>query len=424
MIRNCRVWAGVALVVVLVTTPGAVAGEAQGGAEAYYGWMQRALIGIWEDVPEISRSAEAAAGLFVEEDWDLGAWGDLSFVYEFINRAGGVMPIVFPVKPGEGKRPLLVLYAPHEGDLEGDREAIAACREHGDRVIIFARPEVVARAEALGMRFDEIMPNHAAARGGLFEAQGGAWVVPTDPLSNIVVMWTWVGEFVGACTRRGKMPTMWQSVMVPGALARDNKFRKHRFHTYTPTAVPPGWAGRRYLRDLRASLITLRYLEGNRLRLAAEMAWAARQQGHALWAGSNVHCFTQLLGRPGDPGYFRPLNTANWWDMRKLPDFQPGDFALCIAYDGPWEGKAAQNWAERARAAGVQLAWSFTDYKPEAVAGLPPGELFINQRWELGDGLVQFPGYDIKVLPPSGVIEQAILWMIEAEYRELLEGRG
>ena len=54
------------------------------------------------------------------------------------------------------------------------------------------------------------------------------------------------------------------------------------------------------------------------------------------------------------------------------------------------------------------------------IAGLPPDELYIDQRWELGDGQVQLPGYDIKILPPSGVIELAILWMVEAEMVDMI----
>ena len=411
----------VVLVMLVMPTAGATAAGAVGasGAEAYYGWLRSALVGLWQERPEITESASEAARRFVEGDWDLGAWGDTPFVYEFINRAGGVMPIVFPVKPGEGAHPLVVLYAPREDQLEEDWQGLRALRQHGDVVIAFTRPALVARAAAAGVRFDGVIDNQAAEHGGLFRGEDGkSWIVPTDPVGSIMAMWTWVGEFVGACTRLGKMPTMWQSVMVPGGVQRDTKFRKHRYHTYKPAPVPAGEVGERYLREVRSSLITLCYLEGDRIRLAAETARAARAQGHGLWAGGNGHSFTKLLGGPHDPGIFVPVNRELWWDMRKLPDFQPGDFVLCIGYDAPFEGKAYQNWAERARAAGAQLAWSFTDYNREASAGLPPGELYINQRWALGDAVVQFPGYDIKVLPPSGVIGQAVLWMIEAEMVE------
>ncbi|NLO72966.1 MAG: hypothetical protein GX100_02505 [candidate division WS1 bacterium] len=387
-----------------------------GGAAAYYQWLQTALIGVWEDVPQISASATQAAQLFVAHDWNLGAAGDISFIYEFINRAGGVMPIVFPVKPGEGEQPQIILFAPREDQLEQDWEQVRACQRHGDRVIAFVRPEILAQALAAGVHFDEALSNHAAPHGGLFLASDGQeWIVPTDRVGNIIALWAWIGEFVAACTRLGQMPTMWQSVMVPGARERNPKFRPHRFHTYAPVPVPAGWAAREYLRSLRSHLITLHYLEGSRMRLAAELALATSRQGHTLWAGGTGHSFTGLIGCPHDPGLFQPLNPARWWDMRKLPDFAPGDLALCIGYDGPFAGEAYHQWAERARAAGVRLIWSFTDYHPEVLASLPPDEFFINQRWALGDAVVPFPGYDVKLLPPSGVLGEAVLWMITAE---------
>ena len=44
-----------------------------------------------------------------------------------------------------------------------------------------------------------------------------------------------------------------------------------------------------------------------------------------------------------------------------------------------------------------------------------PGEMYINQHWAMGDSLVTVPGYDVKILPPSGVIEDAVYWSINAE---------
>jgi len=387
-----------------------------GGADSYYQWLQSALVGTWRDLPAITTSATRAAELFLTQDWDVGAAGDISFIYEFINRAGGLMPIVFPVKPGEGAHPQIILFAPREGELEQNWEEVRACQRHGDRVIAFTRPGVLAQALDAGVRFEEVLSNHAAPHGGLFLASDGReWIVPTDRVGNMIALWTWIGEFVAACTRQGRMPTMWQSVMVPGARERNLKFRPHRLHTYPPVPVPPGWAGREYLRALRAHLLTLHYLEGSRLRLAAELALATRDQGHTLWAGGTGHSFTGLFGSPHDPALFQPVNTARWWDLRQLPDFQAGDLALCIGYDGPFAGPAYHHWAERARAAGVRLIWSFTDYRPELIASLPPNEFFINQRWTLGDALVQFPGYDVKLLPPSGILGEAVLWMIASE---------
>ena len=404
-------------VVLSLAATGAAASAPAPSADAYYAWLQSALVGTWNDMPAITQSAEEAARLFVGQNYDLGTWRDTSFVFEFLNRAGGVMPIIFPVKPGEGAHRMIILYAPRENHLEEDWAALQAFEKHGDQVIMFTRRGVEPgrNGSPHGLRAGWI-DNHAAPHGGLCLAPDGqTWVLPTDGVGNMIAMWTWVGEFVGACTRLGKMPTMWESVMAPGSIPRDNKFRKHRYQTTTPTPVAPGEGGSMYLRALRPALIDLHYLEAGHIRQVAELALAAKAQGHALYYAGAGHTFSGLQDVPHDPKLFAPSWEGTWWDMRKMPAYQPGDFVLCVGYDSPYEGPASKDWAARARAAGARLAWSFTDYHPELVAGLPPDEIFINQRWALGDALVQFPGYDIQVLPPSGVIAQAVLWMVEAE---------
>ena len=54
--------------------------------------------------------------------------------------------------------------------------------------------------------------------------------------------------------------------------------------------------------------------------------------------------------------------------------------------------------------------------------GMDPGELFVEQHWPFGDCAVQFPGYDIKIIPPSGVAAEAITGMVLAELQTLRAG--
>ena len=42
-------------------------------------------------------------------------------------------------------------------------------------------------------------------------------------------------------------------------------------------------------------------------------------------------------------------------------------------------------------------------------------EVYIDQHWAFGDAVVEVPGYDVKILPTSGVISEAVLWMVCAE---------
>ena len=54
-------------------------------------------------------------------------------------------------------------------------------------------------------------------------------ICPTDTVINIINAWTWTGEFIGACTRQGKMPTVYESYGLPGGRERDVKYKGRCF---------------------------------------------------------------------------------------------------------------------------------------------------------------------------------------------------
>ena len=49
------------------------------------------------------------------------------------------------------------------------------------------------------------------------------------------------------------------------------------------------------------------------------------------------------------------------------------------------------------------------------------GEIHIDAYWRYGDAAVRIPGYDIKVLPASGVVTTAMLWMLHAAAADALK---
>jgi hypothetical protein len=68
--------------------------------------------------------------------------------------------------------------------------------------------------------------------------------------------------------------------------------------------------------------------------------------------------------------------------------------------------------------AGAMLEEFYIAFRGHAASGpsaIPAGETIIWQHWAMGDAVVNVPGYDIKILPPSGVIAEAVLWMTESE---------
>ena len=376
---------------------------------SYTAWLQGCIQALQRDVPAMTPSAEAAARRFVLDGWTLAAWGDEGFVAEITGRAGGLMPID-PVDAAPGKT--IVLLAPRSARLENDLDQARRFAERGDRVILFARRAVLDEAVRAGVRPAAAFDTHAAPHGGLV-ASGDTWLIPTDPPASIAAVWTWTAEFVAACTRLGKMPVMWQSIMAPGSAERNKAHAGKRFEDAAPAPLKPGALGREYLAKLDANVRAVFVGERSALRQAAERAARAQAQGGRLYAYLVGHATALQPGIPGDPGLFSALHAAAGPSGGAL-SLTPSDFVLCVGYDRIPAGESNAEIAEKVRAAGAAVAWSFTDYRPEEVKAVRPGETYIDQRWPLGDAVVTVPGYDVRILPTSGVISCGLYWAINA----------
>jgi hypothetical protein len=47
-------------------------------------------------------------------------------------------------------------------------------------------------------------------------------------------------------------------------------------------------------------------------------------------------------------------------------------------------------------------------------------EILIDCGWKQGDACIELPGYDILIIPPSGVVQTAALWMLVGEAASLV----
>ncbi|MDO8588947.1 MAG: hypothetical protein Q7T82_18125 [Armatimonadota bacterium] len=381
-----------------------------GGSRMYHTWLKGCMKDIRRDVPLITKSAESAARLYVEDEYKVGAWGDPGFVEEFRGRSGGILPISWWVKENATKS--VVLMTLRDDRLSDDLRQASEFQKQGNMVVIFARKTVTKDLEPSATL--SLIDTHAAEHGGLIPL-GDKWLVPTDQPANIAALWTWTGEFIAACTRLGKAPQVWQSMMVPGATERNNKYiadmdqatpRGRLFLEKCPPPFPPGKAARAYLDGVTKNVDEVFSKEGATIRTVASTALQTRANGGGIYAALTGHSLMHEMGCAHDPGLFKPVANA---------DIKPVDFVIGMGYDSILTGKFWKNVAETICPTGAKIAWSFTDYRPDAVKSLLPGEMYINQHWAMGDSLVTVPGYDVKILPPSGVIGDAIYWSINAE---------
>lgn len=388
---------------------------------AYQAWMLSCLDGLQQDLPQITASADTAADLYLNQAHSLLLAGAPGFASEAYGRAGGIMPIEWIKYWRRPDERAAVLYALREEALPEDYQIIRRLVGQGCQVILFARKSLLEEAQKEGIKPLGVVDLHAAAHGGLFAAPDGQWLVPTDPIARMAAEWVWQGEFVAACTRRGKMPAMWKSNGAEEGMVWNNLYRRRRFHDTAPSAVPPGVLGQAYLDAVRRDLRTLYASESGRIVQVAQWAVEARAAGRTAYTFSNGHGALLDPGSPHDPRYFRQLSTEEY-TVDPAVTLAPGDVILYIGQGGmpvEWGAFANRDVPGDWRKAGVKLAWSFgnlwTREFCRQVALIKPDEPFLDQHFAYADASVWIEGYPMGILPDSGITSEAVLWLATAE---------
>ncbi|MBN1291494.1 MAG: hypothetical protein JXB48_06610, partial [Candidatus Latescibacteria bacterium] len=199
------------------------------------------------NVSLMAKPAEAAAKrlisggrLFITDDESLFLSGDdkvriseAGVVYTIHDQSGGFVAEACHRAGGLGfSEPLsdevnltaadVVLIGTLDLHPEEQRAHITAIKQKGTLVIVFGSGE-----SSVAPMADFVIDNGLSA--GLVPVFDIGTYKPTGPLAgiaNIINMWTYTAELVSACTRQGKMPTLWQSMFVPGAEARNERIGK------------------------------------------------------------------------------------------------------------------------------------------------------------------------------------------------------
>ena len=191
----------------------------QAGADRFLSWLDCCIARTAAHVPELISSAQEAAARYGRDGQEIGLFGDEGLVSEAYGRSGGLMRVSSPTRVAAPDWQGVVLCFPREGRLADDLARISELAHAGRHIVIFGRSGIRAAAEACGLGPHAFVTCHATAEGGLLPDRDRGWVVPTLPAAAIVALWAWLGEFVAACTRAGRMPVMYQSYDVGGSPA-------------------------------------------------------------------------------------------------------------------------------------------------------------------------------------------------------------
>lgn len=241
----------------------------------------------------------------------------------------------------------------------------------------------------------------------------GQATYPFLSLQNLVLLWAFTGELVAACSRKGYMPAMFQSVLVPGARQRNADIGSSRFHqTHTVSPVSSEVLGNRYIDHIQACLSRVCDREIEAIQKVAQACVDVREGGHHIYAYLISHFPVFQAGAPGDPQFMMPLETLRGEtpDESELESkLQAGDLFFFLGY----YRRPAKAYAI-AREKKCQIVEIITGTDAPALEGLEP-DYVIHPGWHYTDSLVDVPGYDVRILPASGIMQSAIYWAVLGE---------
>jgi hypothetical protein len=240
---------------------------------------------------------------------------------------------------------------------------------------------------------------------------------PLVSLQNLILLWSFTGELVAALTHLGQMPTMYQSVLVPGARKRNASLRGHRFDKSIPP-VQPKLLAETYLDKIKNCLHTVCAQEIPAIEQVAQACTEVRQNGNHIHAFLISHFPVHQIGAPGDPNFMAPItgHSGEIPDLEELKQkLHPGNLFFFLGY----YRRPVQAY-EVARRRTCQIVEIITGTDQPHPTG-PNPDYIIRPGWHYTDSLVPVSGYDVRILPASGILQTAIYWAVVGEMVERIK---
>lgn len=384
---------GAAMLTACASKPGhpSAAIEPQTPAAKYLATLQTAIGDTRATLPTMTASADAAAKRVVAGGKLLASGSQHDFVVELCGRAGGLMGIAPLTDSGAAGSGDVVLYAARGVMLEEDRLRIKQLRGRGAYVVVFGLQQNVCEADA------RINSGHGTGTTLSLPNK----ICPTDSVVNIINGWTWTGEYIAACTRLGKMPTVYRSVHLDGGRERIEKYKGKTFHDdMTISPIPPNVLGAAYLDALAKALSAIRSDSLDDIHTGAIK----------LREATPAHSTLLVMGHMFPAHYHDARAPQPFGKMARLEENQPpadAQFTLVLGYQKPPTLAIAAAHVNR-----EMLIYSSVQ---RAADDRVPFIRYIDPHFPLEDGCVTIKGYDVSALPESGVVQAAIYWSLVAE---------
>ena len=388
-------------------------------ARGYLEALLAGLEGVTQRLPAIAEAGERVAGCLVAGGRLFLASVRPDFVSEGMVRSGGLMLVEewTPTTNLSTHDTVIVGWSATTPDQ--DRELLLRLCESGALIagIGPVPPAWVGADELAGV--DLLLESSTPLPPAVTAPYGGE-AYPLISLQNLVVLWVLTGEIVGALTRLGQMPAMYQSVLVPGARERNSRIGGSRFHrTHKVPAIPSGQLGGDYLDGIGGILRALIEEEAVEIDRVAKVCAQVLRSGRVIHAGMISHFPMYQNGAPGDPMHMQRLKplVAESPSVSEIESkLQPGDLFFFLGY----YRRPAEAYRAARQAGGLIVEVITGDRSAEAVG--PQPDYVIRPRWPFGDALIRVPGYDVEILPSSGIVQAAIYWAAVGSISQALVG--
>jgi hypothetical protein len=372
-------------------------------SQAYLDRLLAANAAAVAELDHYVRIAEDAAELLVRDPDGPGPslWlaGDEGFVLEGSGRAGGMMTAKRLTAPDAAAAGDVALVGSLDGDDDATVGLVRALVGRGVMTILFA-------------------PRDSGVEGSWFIAahadSPGESDLPTASPAIAQSLWAFTGELVSAMMRSsGRTPPLYVSVLVPDGRERNSARKGMRWDPQNAEPMAPGVVGRRYLARLANSMRAVRATQAERFAEAGQRAAQVLRQGGTVWLAVLGH----MLPAQGEqiPPEEMPFTVFADRDPEALRAVvKPGDLMLYVGYYEPLGA-----WVETMHELGGEIV-TVVSGTPERPADAMGAEINIRGCWPYGDAAIALEPRELglTMLPPSGVVQSAAVWMLLAETRQ------
>ncbi|WP_257264157.1 hypothetical protein [Endozoicomonas sp. ONNA2] len=332
------------------------------------------------------------------------------FARELTNRAGGLAGIRSLQYPFRLSKEDLVIGADH--GLEPDRQIRAysdILNSGASLLLIAAKNSAVYQSVNPPLFLDNTLQETPAYLSN-------QRFCPMDTTLNITIAWCFIAEWMNACVSRGRIPVINASAFQQGGAERVALYQSHGlFHnkgTFDVTPLPAGMYCQLYLNQLDNTLQRIIHTQNPLIAKACSTYQQALNQKGILFFKADSHLICHQFKLSGNPRFFHALEENLTSENAGKLLVHPNVYTHLGYFTYP---DIPLYFVNRQGATSVWLQGGMEN-NPIA---LKDNRVVIDQGWVSGDAVLNLPGYDIRAIPESGIIQNCLFWELNYQLLKL-----